>query len=73
VVSAAEEGIVPSFGIREVFTYLCQEFGQASLVLKFESQRMVGECELVVKLICELQQSSLVSRLLKRFAESGQT
>jgi len=51
-VSAAEDGVGFSFGIREEFTCFCQEFGQASLVLKFESERMVGECELVVKLIC---------------------
>jgi hypothetical protein len=51
-VSAAEDGVGFSFGIREEFTCLCQEFGQASLVLKFESERMVGEGELVVNLIC---------------------
>ena len=47
--SAAEDGVVPSFGIREEFTYLCQEFGQAPLVLKFESERTVGECELLAE------------------------
>jgi hypothetical protein len=42
-VLAAEDGGGPSFGIREVFTHLCQEFAQASLVLKFEVKRMVGD------------------------------
>jgi hypothetical protein len=60
-VFATTHGVVLSFGIREAFTYLCQEFGQASLVLKFESERMVGECELVVKLICDFNKISLSS------------
>ena|SRR6266404_611453 len=50
-VAAAEDAVDSSFGIRVAFTYLSQEFGQASLVLKFESECMVGECEFVVKLI----------------------
>src|SRR5260221_13862789 len=50
-VSAAEDGVVASFRIREPFTYHYPEFRQASLVLEFKSERMVGECELVVKLI----------------------
>src|SRR5260221_5950703 len=37
-VSVAEDGVGFSFGIRVAFTYLGQEFGQASLVLKFESE-----------------------------------
>jgi len=41
-VSVAEDGGVPSFVIREAFPYLCQEFGQAPLVLKLESERNLG-------------------------------
>jgi len=58
-VCAAEDAVVPSFGIRKAFTYLGQEFGQAFLVLKFESERMVGECELVVKLIYDFNKVAL--------------
>ena len=58
-VLAAEDGRGFSFGIREVFMYFCQEFAQASLVLKFEVKRMVGECELVVKLIYDFDEVPL--------------
>jgi hypothetical protein len=45
---ATDDGVVPSFGIREVFPELREEFGQASVVLKFECDRVVSERELVV-------------------------
>jgi hypothetical protein len=51
--------VVHSFGIREAFKYLGEEFDQASLVLKFESERMVGECELVVKLRIDCHTSAI--------------
>ena len=58
-VPAAEDGVSLSFRIWEELTYLFQEFGQASLVPKFELERMVGECELVVKLICDFNEVPL--------------
>jgi hypothetical protein len=59
VVSVTEDGVVPSFGIREEFPYFGQEFGQAPLVHKFESERMVIECELVIKLIYDFNKVPL--------------
>ena len=37
VVSIAEDGVDLSFGVREEFEYLRQEFRQALLVLEFDS------------------------------------
>jgi len=46
-VSAAEDGVGFSFGIRAEFTCFAK-----NSVKKFESERMLGESELFVKLIC---------------------
>jgi len=59
VVSIAEDGVDLSFAVREEFEYLRQEFRQALLVLEFELERMVLECELVVKLIYEFNEVPL--------------
>ena len=58
-VLAPEDNGGPPFGIREVFTHLCREFAKALLVLKFQVKRMVGECELVVKLIYDFNEVPL--------------
>src|SRR5260221_14703413 len=58
-VLVAEDGVGFSFGIREAFLYFCQEFDQASLVFKIESERIVGESELVVKLIYDFNKVAL--------------
>jgi hypothetical protein len=59
VVSIAEDGVDLSFAVREEFEYLRQEFRQALLVLEFELERMVLECELVVKLIYDFNEVPL--------------
>ena len=45
LVSIAEDGVDLSFAVREEFEYLRQEFRQALLVLEFELERMVLECD----------------------------
>jgi len=57
VVSVAEDGVSFSFEIREEFAYLCQKFRQGFLVLEFE--RMVGDCELIAKLIYDFNEVPL--------------
>src|SRR5262249_9453090 len=39
-------------GIREEFTRLCQELGQAFLVFEFEPECMIGKREPVAELTC---------------------
>ena len=51
-VFATADRVVCSLGIWEEFTRLCQELGQAFLVLEFESECMIGKREPVAELIC---------------------
>jgi hypothetical protein len=66
---AAEDDIICSFGIRKQFICFGEEVDQASLIFKFEFERMVDEGEMVIKLIYDFNEVSSFQGCQRNFED----